>query len=54
MVNKLVDDILLPGSHTSTWESIGISGKKVSSGVYFVELKVGGNTAGFTKMVLIK
>ena len=54
MVNKLVDDILLPGSHTSTWESIGISGKKVSSGLYFVELKVGGNTAGFTKMVLIK
>ncbi|MBU8922552.1 MAG: T9SS type A sorting domain-containing protein [Bacteroidales bacterium] len=52
-VLDLVDEVYPPGKHGVSWEGRDSSGRRVSSGVYFARLSVGGSN--FTRrMLLIK
>jgi hypothetical protein len=52
-VTTLLDDYLLPGSHSVSWDGRDASGKGVSSGVYFVRMVIG-DFRSTIKLSLIK
>jgi len=54
MVATLVDDQLMVGTHKFTWYGFDTAGRKVSSGVYFAQLKIDGNLAHVEKVSMIK
>jgi FlgD Ig-like domain len=57
-VSSLYDGQLQAGSHSFTWNANDLTGKKVSSGIYFYELKAkgsdGSNFQNTRKMLLLK
>ena len=53
LVRTLVDEDKLSGSYKVVWDSRDNSGKEVTSGVYFYQLKAG-NFKGSKKLLLIK
>ncbi len=53
LVKTLEDGRISAGSHISRWDGSGLSGKKVSSGIYFCVLKQDGNSQS-RKLVLIR
>ncbi len=53
LVATLVDRVQDPGSYAVTWNGRGTDGSAVASGVYFVELRYGGET-GTRKLTLLK
>jgi len=52
-VKTLVDEPRLPGVYYQIWDSKDEQGNKVSSGVYFYQLRAGGYNET-KKMVLLK
>jgi len=52
-INTLVDDNLPPGQHMVRWDGSNMSGRCVSTGVYFARLLVGGESSTI-KMVYMK
>ena len=53
LVRTLLDGPKAPGRYTAEWDSRNDAGARVSSGVYFYELRAGGFVAT-GKMVLVK
>jgi flagellar hook assembly protein FlgD len=57
-ISTLFDGQLQAGNHSFTWNADDISGKKLSSGIYFYELKAegsnGNNFQNTKKMLLLK
>jgi len=52
-IKELVDEYLMRGGHSITWKGQNESGKRVSSGIYFVKL-VAGKVVMSQRLVLIQ
>ena len=53
MVMSLVDEELSAGSYRTTWDAVDLSGRQVSSGVYFYRMQAG-DFAATHSMTLLK
>jgi len=53
IVNRLVDELQMPGSYTATWKGVDQSGRAVASGIYFYQLTCG-EFQQVRKMLLLK
>jgi hypothetical protein len=53
-VRVLVDGDRPSGVHSSSWDGYDESGRRVSAGVYFYHLRVGGKPAGTRRMVVVR
>jgi hypothetical protein len=53
LVKTVFDDVVQPGTVTVRWDGTDADGRKVSTGVYFYEVRIGGERAT-RKMVLLK
>ena len=54
LVKMLIDDMLSPGYYTAVWNGTWGGGHQVSSGIYFVALKVEGGKIQIRKLVFLK
>lgn len=53
LIRNLINERLSSGTHKVTWNGSTSNGERLSSGVYFYQLKVG-NTSTIKKMILLK
>jgi len=53
LVKTIMDDFMDPGSYSMKWDGTDISGRSLSSGVYFYNLR-SGNSSISRKMILLK
>jgi hypothetical protein len=53
-VRVLVDGDQPSGVHSSPWDGYDENGRRVSAGVYFYQLRVGGKPAGTQRMVIVR
>lgn len=52
-IKTLVDEVKSPGNYTIEWDGMDSNGNRLSSGLYFYQLKVGNSTSE-KKMLLLK
>jgi flagellar hook assembly protein FlgD len=52
-VKTLVDEVQASGIHSVVWQGINVHGIEVASGMYFYNVKFGGNSIT-KKMILMK
>jgi len=53
-INTLVNRNMSEGDHSVSWDGVDDSGKKVSTGVYFLKLEINNQKRVFSKCVLLK
>jgi hypothetical protein len=53
-VTSLVSETKQPGEYTVSWDGRDAHGKRLPSGAYFYELKIGGHAAASKKMIMLK
>ncbi|MCJ7457935.1 MAG: T9SS type A sorting domain-containing protein, partial [candidate division Zixibacteria bacterium] len=53
LVRTLVNETMVAGTHTVTWDGINSNGEKVASGIYFYKLNAG-DYSKTMKMVMTK
>lgn len=53
-LRSLVAETREPGDHTVSWDGRDAHGKRLPSGAYFYELKIGGRSAASKKMIMLK
>ncbi|MCK4696660.1 MAG: T9SS type A sorting domain-containing protein, partial [Candidatus Cloacimonetes bacterium] len=53
-VKTLVNEILPAGEHSVIWDGRDSNSNRVSSGIYFYKLSIGGKTKAVRKMMLLK
>ena len=54
LIRTLVDESYERGFHKAIWNGKDTSGKSVSNGIYFYNLKVNGKSKAVKKMLLLK